>query len=432
MSFVPRAHPRVRGRLAGIAGVVLAATVVLAPQAGAVEEVPASLSDLRVTSTSVSGTLLLRSEELLKVDNSSLKASVGGEDTTVTAQPAAAQARTTMLVIDTSGSMGATGMGTVRSAVRQFLDDAPEDVKVGVVSFADTAGVDVAPTTDRAQVRSSVAALRSDGETALYEAVQDAVAALGTEGERSIVLLSDGGDTVAAIEGGRAREASQRKAALQSLSKAKVRAEVVAFKSPEGNDNVLQQFAGVGGGSVANATDRKAVADAFAAVARTLQSQTVLDIKRPAGLSGVKGVVVSGTASGRPFEARAKVDLGDTAPLPSESPTPVAAPGDRGCGTDVSTCTLLAVSRRRDPHAGPVLPCGGFHGSCLPVSTGGASQRRRRLRVRPRRHAAAIEFVSRGDQRTARDDGRQGHVREGVHRPNDGPHRSRGSSLACR
>ena len=83
---------------------------------------------------------------------------------------------------------------------------------------------------------------------------------------------------------------------------------------------------------MASATDRKAVADAFAAAARTLESQAVLDIKRPAGVSGVKEVVVSGTASGHPFEARAKVNLGDTAPLtsPSESATPIAAPATGG------------------------------------------------------------------------------------------------------
>ena len=58
-----------------------------------------------------------------------------------------------MLVIDTSGSMGAAGMATTRSAVSDFLAAVPKDVKVGVVSFADTAGVDVAPTFDRRRVQ---------------------------------------------------------------------------------------------------------------------------------------------------------------------------------------------------------------------------------------------------------------------------------------
>jgi tight adherence protein B len=232
-----------------------------------------------------------------------------------------------MLVIDTSGSMDASGMATVRSAVREFLAAVPQDVRVGVVSFASTAGVDVAPTTDRAKVSREVASLVSKGETALYEGVQDAVAALGTKGERSIVLLSDGGDTVEEIKDGPARAESQRKAALAALQKNKVRAEVVAFKSAEGNSKVLQQFARVGGGSVANASDRAAVSQAFTAAARALESQAVLDVKRPAGVSGTQEVVVTGSASGQPFEARSTVDLGDTAPLvsPSEATTTIAA-----------------------------------------------------------------------------------------------------------
>ena len=175
-----------------------------------------------------------------------------------------------MLVIDTSGSMNASGMATVRTAVKDFLAKVPPDVKVGVVSFADTSGIDVEPTTDRAKVQSAVNALRSDGETALYAAVQDAVQGLGTTGERSIVLLSDGGDTVAEQAGGAAGERKARAAAVSALTKAKVRAEVVAFKSPEANSSVLQQFAKAGGGSVVAAADRAAVAEAFDAAALDL------------------------------------------------------------------------------------------------------------------------------------------------------------------
>ena len=95
------------------------------------------------------------------------------------------------------------------------------------------------------------------------------MAALGTEGERSIVLLSDGGDTVAALEGGAAGARKGRRAAVDALLKAKVRAEVVAFKSPEANGEVLRAFAKAGGGSVATAENRAAVAEAFDAAAVT-------------------------------------------------------------------------------------------------------------------------------------------------------------------
>lgn len=315
-----------RGLFAAAAAVV---TLGLVPPAAMAAEapVPASLSDIRVTKDAVSTTLVVRSDDAVAVDPATVKVTMGGKPATVTVQPAAQQSRSTMLVIDTSGSMGATGMGTVRSAVRQFLSDVPKDVKVGVVSFASTAGVDVAPTTDHAKVSREVAGLRSKGETALYEAIQVAVAGLGTKGERSIILLSDGGDTVAEIEGGKAEEASERKAALTALKRAKVRAEVVAFKSPESNGAVLEQFADAGGGSVAQAGDRQAVNNAFSAAARALESQAVLKIKRPAGVIGAQELVVTGTANGQPFEARSALDLGDVAPVVvPTTPTPATQP----------------------------------------------------------------------------------------------------------
>ena len=312
----------------GAAGLLVVGPAVAGASAAEPVPAPASLSDIRVSQAALSTSVVLRGADQTEVDPQSVKVLVGGKDATVTVKPAEAQARSTMLVIDTSGSMGASGMGTVRAAVADFLAAVPKDVKVGVVSFASTSGVDVMPTTDRAKVRREVASLVSKGETALYEGVQDAVEALGTKGERSIILLSDGGDTVAELEGGKGEAATQRAAALNALKRGKVRAEVIAFKSPEGNNAVLQQFAKVGGGSVANAGDRAAAAKAFTAAARTLESQALLDIKRPAGVTGMQNVVVTGTAGGVPFVAKSLVDLGDTAPVPAPTVTPVVIAQD--------------------------------------------------------------------------------------------------------
>ncbi len=309
--------------LLGVAVLVLLS----APRANAVDVVPGSLSDVRITDARVNTTLVLRSSEPLQVNPAGLKVALGGQSAPVDVVTGEKQARSTMLVIDTSGSMGASGMATVRGAVKKFLDAVPKSVKVGMVSFADTAGVDVAPTTDYAKVSKEVGALTSKGETALYRAVQVAVKALGTEGERSIILLSDGGDTVAKADGGPAKERSERKAALDALAKAKVRAEAIAFKSAEGNGSVLAQFARAGGGSVANAGDSASVTRAFEAAARTLVSQAALTITIPQGVNGTQKIVVTGTASGKLFEVDSTINLGDTAPVvtPSISTAPLAS-----------------------------------------------------------------------------------------------------------
>ncbi|WP_299442771.1 type II secretion system F family protein [uncultured Phycicoccus sp.] len=325
-------------------GAVVATTLVLpvlaAPAASA--DVPSTLSDVRVTDSTLTATLVLRStSKALKVNPSSVEATIGGERAKVSVEPAERKDRSTMLVIDTSGSMEASGMATVRAAVKEFLATVPDDVKVGVVSFASTSGVDVAPTTDHAKVSKAVGSLRSKGETSLYEAVQDAVRGLGTDGERSIVLLSDGGDTVSRIEGGAAREKSERNKALNALKNAKVRAEVVAFRSPDSNTDVLEQFAEIGGGSVVNAGNTSAVSTAFNAAAQALVSQVVLTVERPSGVSGTQPVVVSGTASGESFTLTSDVDLGDTAPVEVDAdPDPVlGAGGSRG---DTSAFSAVA------------------------------------------------------------------------------------------
>jgi tight adherence protein B len=314
---------------------VLAALLLTATATGAsawaAAAVDASLSDIRSGPETVEATLIVRGEDELVVDPTSVTGTLGGVTVPVTVTPGAERPRSTMLVIDTSGSMGKAGMATMRGAVDEFLDGVPKDVKVGVVSFANTAGVDVKPTTDHDAVRDEVASLVARGETALYAGVTKAVIGLGTEGERSIVLLSDGGDTVAKLAGGAAAERKARAAALSAVTKAKVRAEVVAFKSPESNNSVLQSFAQAGGGSVVPAGDRAAVAQAFDAAARALESQVALSITRPPGLTGVTELVVTGTASGNAFTARSKIDLGSSAPTLPPSPSPtgsaVVAPG---------------------------------------------------------------------------------------------------------
>ena len=306
--------------------------------------VQASLSDLRPKAAAVEGTLIVRGAKSMVVEPASVTATIGGKPVAVAVAPAASKPRTTILVIDTSGSMEASGIATVRSAVKDFLAAVPKDVRVGVVSFASTSGVDVQPTTDRAAVQRAVDALRSRGETALYAGVQDAVKALGTVGERSIVLLSDGGDTVEAQKAGEAGEASQLKSAIGALTRAKVRAEVVAFKSPEANGDVLRQFATAGGGSVATAENRAAVANAFDAAARTLESQVAITVRRPPGLAGVQAMVVKGVASGAPFTATASLDLGAQAPIVEATEDSSLAPVQPATGKAVSGAKPLATT----------------------------------------------------------------------------------------
>ena len=333
-----------RSTLARAAGVVAVAATTLLLGAGVASAEPsATLSDLRSANGHVTGSLIIRGVDPKKIDTTQVIARVDGKSAVITLTPATTQARTTMLVIDTSGSMGDAGMATVRSAVKDFLAAIPKDVKVGVVSFASTAGVDVRPTTDRAKVQSVVNGLRARGETSLYEAVQDAVTTLGTEGERSIILLSDGEDTVAgAGDGGSAKEASQRAAATTSLAKAKVRAEVVAFKNDAGRA-VLNGFAKAGGGTVVSAADRDAVRVAFDTAAKTLEGQVRFDLTVPAGLTGEYEVVLDGSAAGQKFSSVQRIDVTASAPVVDSTLPPLIDGAVNGNAPEARIASISGV-----------------------------------------------------------------------------------------
>lgn len=119
---------------------------------------------------------------------------------------------TVMLAIDISGSMAATDvppdrLEAAKAAAVTFVDELPETVNVGVVSFAGSADVVAPPTTDHGVVRREIAGLtRAGGGTAIGEGVitsvdqvvrmaMNAEGADDTEVPARIVLLSDGGNT---------------------------------------------------------------------------------------------------------------------------------------------------------------------------------------------------------------------------------------------
>ncbi|MGY2066082.1 VWA domain-containing protein [Blastococcus sp. SYSU DS0619] len=132
---------------------------------------------------------------------------------TAFAKPAAAvevprEAATVVVAIDTSTSMQATDVAPSRfeaaqAAAVEFVEQLPEGIDVGLVSFSGTAVVEVAPTDDHEAVVSAIEELRMSQGTAIGEAVAAAVAAAGQApveaGEEpvpaSIVLLSDGTST---------------------------------------------------------------------------------------------------------------------------------------------------------------------------------------------------------------------------------------------
>ena len=130
---------------------------------------------------------------------------------------------TVLIAIDTSGSMAApdvppTRLEAAKAAAVAFVDQLPDTVNVGVVSFAGSSAVVAAPSTDHSQVQQQISALQlAGGGTAIGESVfasvdqiEAMIADAGGEPVPSrVVVLSDGSNTAGRSPDAAARAANQ-------------------------------------------------------------------------------------------------------------------------------------------------------------------------------------------------------------------------------
>lgn len=310
--------------LALLIGPCLTSTSVAAPAPK-----PGSLSDVQVTAGRITAVLTVpATKDTVSIDHGSIRATVGGKSAPVVVESVQREQRSAVLLIDTSGSMGTDGIAAASAAAQTFLRESPSDLKVGLAAFSDTPTVLVAPTTDRQPVLKALTTLKAHGETALYDALGQTAQALGSQGSRTIIVLSDGGDTVST---------ASRQSVVKLLSGGGIRVEAVAFRTGESQLATLQTLATGAQGRVVQAGDRAALKAAFASAAMALSGQVRVQIAVPAGASGDQDLRVSGTANGVPIlaevTARVPVTTPSTTTATATAPAVVApAPAPQMAG----------------------------------------------------------------------------------------------------
>jgi tight adherence protein B len=227
--------------------------------------------------------------------------------------------RASLLVIDTSGSMRGEKLEAAKAAANQFLASVPDDVQVGLITFADTATQRLAPIKNRDAVRSVVDALAAEGATALYDGLSMAVRQLTgpeySDAVRNIVLLTDGKD-----EGSTTKLPSL----VNQLRASDIGVYAVAFKKTV---PALQQIVDASSGRLVTADDAEALSAAFTESAKAISNQVLITAKLPPGMKpGAPQVTVDVSASdGTRFTDQALMDLGAEA-LPAEPPRVEPAP----------------------------------------------------------------------------------------------------------
>jgi Ca-activated chloride channel family protein len=196
---------------------------------------------------------------------------------------------TVVVAIDVSGSMAATDvppnrLEAAKAAAVAFVDELPDTVNVGVVSFAGSSAVVSAPSTDHAQAQTQIAALDiGRGGTAIGEAVFSSVdqvqrmaaEAAGEEMPARVVLLSDGEST-----SGR----SPDQGAAAALDAA-VPVSTIAYGTPEGiipgsgsrvpiDEEALRQLAETTGGTAYTADSGEELREVYADIGSSIGWRT--------------------------------------------------------------------------------------------------------------------------------------------------------------
>ena len=287
---------------------LLAATVVVGPAGSAAADTPSDTASNIVSATVQDGQvdIVLAAKNLpadSTLDPASVEVTIDGQQVDATVAPLSSIAnplpvRSVMLVIDTSGSMSGAGIAGARAAAQAFLVEVPDDVQVGLISFANEAVVEVPPTTDREQLRQAVAGLQAKGSTALYDALVLGSRELGDSGDRSLVVLSDGADTTSTAT------QSQATTAVRSAG-----AEVafVAFRTTGAQTATLRSMAAATNGQQVAAGDTSQLASAFTSAAQSFDTRVAISATVPSDVTagkhtigatvGFGGVTVTDTAT---------------------------------------------------------------------------------------------------------------------------------------
>ncbi|MGH2828184.1 MAG: VWA domain-containing protein [Actinomycetota bacterium] len=208
-----------------------------------------------------------------------------------------------VLVIDTSGSMKGEPMASAIAAAQSFVNELPPDIRVGLVSFADTPRVLQPLSTERTGMLDAIASLEAGGETALYDAVTEAAGLFTGQGQRNIVLLSDGGDTAS-------------KSSLRSATSTNAPVFAVGLKSGEFDERALLRIADATDGEYSPVA-RADLGRLYKGLAMELSNQYVLTYESEVLSGGEATVFVSA--------------FGQTdSILTLLPPAPVEAPSDAG------------------------------------------------------------------------------------------------------
>lgn len=255
---------------AGTLGFLLVSSPVSAAEASAqIEKVQVDDRTLNVA-VSVAD---LATGESVNLDGVSM--TVAGDELATSAEPvsdAADVEQVALLTLDTSGSMSGEPLAAAKQVANEFLTAVPEEVQVGLVTFATEAQLLVRPTTDRDAVSTAIASLQAKGKTSLYDAVAVSARTIAPADLGTTVILSDGADSASTLTLSQAASAAKKSGATF---------DAISFGSDRSQLKALEVISGATGGSVTSAQDAAQLSAAFDESAQSISNQYILTAELP-------------------------------------------------------------------------------------------------------------------------------------------------------
>ncbi|WP_156390898.1 MULTISPECIES: type II secretion system F family protein [unclassified Nocardioides] len=290
----------------------VAGPLVAGPAAAAADDSGAGVTHVEVTGNRMR--VLVAVPPDADVDLEGVTVDIDGTSATAEAQPAAGSGkvrRTAVLAIDTSDSMRGERAAAAHEAALTFLDTVPADVYVGIVTFDGQVATPLSPTLDRDDARSVVDGLDFGHGTRLFEGIEAAIALAGEDGQRSLLVLSDGADTT--------------KTPLSDVTDALKDTDVLLDAvSLQAQDPSLATLAAAGNGQLISSKP-DALAAAFAEEADALSRQVLVTVTVPDDVTATEGNVTVSLPTGTDtLTATAYTTVRAAAPK-ADAPTPVAA-----------------------------------------------------------------------------------------------------------
>lgn len=221
--------------------------------------------------------------------------------------------RTTILALDTSLSMArGTRFEAARDAALAYLDNAPDDVRIGLLTYDGATRVVSGPTSDRDALRVAIEGLTLSRGTRLYQGISEAVGLAGTTGARSVLVLSDGRNV-----GGEVTLAD----AVDAATSNEVVVDVVTLDSNPRGLQALTRIATASGGIVieAGVDDLPTI---FGSRADALRRALVVTFDKPEGTGAEAMLEVWVRAGEDTWVDRAFVSMGSPAgsrPIPVDT-----------------------------------------------------------------------------------------------------------------